>query len=66
MIMSLYDLAINRYVNKTNLSFEEIPELESSRKRGMSPNLCNNKGKFGNTIYFCIIVTIPENFTQKI
>ncbi|ODS34212.1 MAG: hypothetical protein SCARUB_00688, partial [Candidatus Scalindua rubra] len=41
----LYNLAIIRYINMTSLSFERIPELESSRKRGLPPNLCTNKGK---------------------
>ena len=29
----------------TSLSFERIPILESSRKRGLPPNLHTNKGK---------------------
>ncbi len=44
-IKHLYNLAIIRYINMISLSFERIPILESSRKRGLPPNLCTNKGK---------------------
>ena len=48
-IKQLYNLAIIRYINMTSLSFERIPELEFSRKRGLPPNLCtNNKGCMKN------------------
>jgi hypothetical protein len=46
------DLAIC-YVNMINLSFERIPILESSRKRGLPPELCTNKGKFENRLSAC-------------
>ncbi len=44
-IKQLYNLAIIRYITMISLSFERIPELEASRKRGLPPDLCTNKVK---------------------